>query len=58
MLNPPYGERIGPKGSQAARDAAPAEELPAFLSGLLVGYECLAANAGDGAPAKTIERTS
>lgn len=31
------------------RDAAPAEELPAFLSGLLVGYECLAANAGDGA---------
>lgn len=25
MLNPPYGERIGPKGSQAARDAAPAD---------------------------------
>ncbi|MGH8082220.1 MAG: 2-dehydro-3-deoxygalactonokinase [Lysobacter sp.] len=29
------------------RDAAPAEELPAFLSGLLVGYECLGANACD-----------
>jgi 2-dehydro-3-deoxygalactonokinase len=26
------------------RDAAPVEELPAFLSGLLIGYECLAAN--------------
>ncbi|MCH2241235.1 MAG: THUMP domain-containing protein [Aquabacterium sp.] len=25
MLNPPYGERIGPKGSQASRDAAPAD---------------------------------
>jgi putative N6-adenine-specific DNA methylase len=23
MLNPPYGERIGPKGSQSSRDAAP-----------------------------------
>lgn len=33
------------------RNAAPVEELPAFLSGLLVGYECLGANAldeGDG----------
>ncbi|UZW61300.1 2-dehydro-3-deoxygalactonokinase [Lysobacter enzymogenes] len=29
------------------RDAAPAEELPAFLSGLLIGYECLAAQAAD-----------
>lgn len=28
------------------RDAAPAEELPAFLSGLLIGYECVAANSG------------
>lgn len=28
------------------RDAAPAQELPAFLSGLLIGYECLSANAG------------
>ncbi|MGO1070513.1 2-dehydro-3-deoxygalactonokinase [Lysobacter sp. CA199] len=26
------------------RNAAPVEELPAFLSGLLVGYECLGAN--------------
>ncbi|MFZ5522057.1 MAG: THUMP domain-containing class I SAM-dependent RNA methyltransferase [Pseudomonadota bacterium] len=25
MLNPPYGERIGPKGSQTSRDAAPAD---------------------------------
>lgn len=25
MLNPPYGERIGPKGAQTSRDAAPAD---------------------------------
>ncbi|QWP78220.1 2-dehydro-3-deoxygalactonokinase [Lysobacter sp. K5869] len=29
------------------RDAAPPAELPAFLSGLLIGYECLGANAGE-----------
>lgn len=33
------------------RDAAPAEELPAFLSGLLIGYECLGANRIDQADA-------
>ena len=33
------------------RDATPADELPAFLSGLLIGYECLAASAGRDADA-------
>lgn len=33
------------------RDAAPAEELPAFLSGLLIGYECIGAKAGTNAGA-------
>ncbi|MEH6415928.1 2-dehydro-3-deoxygalactonokinase [Pseudomonas sp. CGJS7] len=31
------------------RDAAPAEELPSFLSGLLIGYECIGAKAAAGA---------
>jgi len=35
------------------RDAAPAEELPAFLSGLLIGYECLSALAADDAHCET-----
>lgn len=35
------------------RDAAPAEELPAFLSGLLIGYECLGANPGERADDRT-----
>ena len=39
--------------AQPMRDAAPAGELPAFLSGLLIGYECLSALAADGAHCET-----
>lgn len=39
--------------AQQIHDAAPAGELPAFLSGLLIGYECLSALAADGAHCET-----
>lgn len=39
--------------AQPVRDAAPAGERPAFLSGLLIGHECLSALAADGAQCET-----
>ncbi len=40
--------------ARQVRDSMPREELPAFLSGLLVGYECVAALGGSAEPAITI----
>ncbi|WP_206412994.1 2-dehydro-3-deoxygalactonokinase, partial [Lysobacter enzymogenes] len=51
--HPDWQHELSGAHARQMRDAAPAAELPAFLSGLLIGYECLSALAADGANCET-----
>ena len=44
--HPDWSHQLFGVRARQVRDAMPREQLPAFLSGLLVGYECVAALAG------------